>query len=172
MYSCTEGDRVPQISGGRGGLASESMQTIRPHAVCHDKPLSYGPERLHPEFPIWCTPKPPVRPIWRWRHYKPALVCLSIACLLTTNYEVLRNEPARALFVVISVHCQPQHPCHRTHYSQEPPPIHKREATFSQGLGATCRCAPAHPGITLAARPLQPVGTPVGGRGVLIGHQS
>src|ERR671919_2607580 len=46
MYSCTEGDRVPQISGGRGGLASESMQTIRPHAVCHDKPLSYGPERL------------------------------------------------------------------------------------------------------------------------------
>jgi hypothetical protein len=46
MYSCTDADRVPQISRGRGRLASESMQAIRPHAVCHDKPLSYEPERL------------------------------------------------------------------------------------------------------------------------------
>src|ERR687891_867599 len=51
MYSCTEGARATQISGGRGGLASESMQTIRPHAVCHDKPLLYGPERLQVGFP-------------------------------------------------------------------------------------------------------------------------
>src|SRR5919106_6485917 len=28
MYSCTDGDRVPQISRGRGRLASESMQTL------------------------------------------------------------------------------------------------------------------------------------------------
>src|SRR5918996_2597899 len=47
MYFCTEGDRVSQISGGRGGLTFESMQDIRPHTLCHDKPLSYRPERLH-----------------------------------------------------------------------------------------------------------------------------
>src|ERR671919_795451 len=46
MYFCTEGDRVSQISGGRGGLTFESMQDIRPHTLCHDKPLSYRPERL------------------------------------------------------------------------------------------------------------------------------
>src|SRR5919106_551727 len=46
MYFCTEGDSVSQISGGRGGLTFESMQDIRPHTVGHDKPLSYGPERL------------------------------------------------------------------------------------------------------------------------------
>src|SRR5918992_2838480 len=28
MYSCTDGDRGPQISRGRGRLASESMQTL------------------------------------------------------------------------------------------------------------------------------------------------
>src|SRR5918996_3505587 len=28
MYSCTDGDRVPQISRGRGRLASQSMQTL------------------------------------------------------------------------------------------------------------------------------------------------